>query len=118
MFTLTLRFKDTELEFLTLCEAVMKPVATALDILQGEKDTFMGTLLPTIVYLLECIEKEKEKLQRNGKVFKLPLVDAFIAGIHKRFDDVMDDEQVIASSIVIPKFKDCCTDDDLQLQKG
>ena len=44
----------------------MKPVATALDVLQGEEDTFMGTLLPTIVYLLECLEKEKQKLQRNG----------------------------------------------------
>ena len=47
----------------------------------------------------------------------LPLVDALIAGIHKRFD-VMDDKHVIDSSILIPKFKDSWTDDDSQLQKG
>ncbi len=118
MFTLNSRFKDTELEFLTLYEAVMKPVATALDVLQGEEDTFMGTLLPTIVYLLECLKKEKEKLQRNGKQYMVPLVYALCTGIHKRFDEVMDDEQVITSSILIPKFKDNWSDDDLQPQKG
>ncbi len=72
----------------------------------------------TRLLLLECLEKEKEKLQRNGKQYMVPLVDALCTGIHKRFDEVMDDEQVIASSILIPKFKDNWSDDDLQLQKG
>ena len=96
----------------------MKPVATALDVLQGEENTFMRTLLPTIVYLLECLEKEKQKLQRNGKQYMVPLVDTLCTGIHKRFDEVMEDKKVIASSILIPKFKDNWTDDDLQVQKG
>ena len=96
----------------------MKPVATALDVLQGEEDTFMGTLLRTIIYLLECLQKEKEKLQKNGKLYMVPLVDALYTGIHKRFDEVMEDEKVIASSILIPKFKDNWTDDNLQVQKG
>jgi hypothetical protein len=67
---------------------------------------------------LECLEKEKEKLQRNGKQYIVPLVDAFCTGIRKRFDEVMDDEQAIASSILIPKCKANWTDDELQLQKG
>ena len=29
----------------------------------------------------------------------VPLVDALCTGIHKRFDEVMEDEKVIASSI-------------------
>lgn len=51
-------------------------------------------------------------------MFMLPLVDAIVAGIHARFDDVMDDGQVIAASILIPKFKDHWTDDNSQLKKG
>jgi hypothetical protein len=34
------------IEFLTLYEAVMKPVATALDVLQGEEDTFIVIGMP------------------------------------------------------------------------
>jgi hypothetical protein len=71
-----------------------------------EEDTCMGTLLPTIVFLLECLMKERRKLQEKNKMFMLPLVDSLVSGIHARFDDVMDDEQVIAASILIPKFKD------------
>lgn len=41
-----------------------------------------------------------------------------LSGIHKKFDEVMEDEKVIASSILIPKFKDNWTDDNLQVQKG
>ena len=36
----------------------------------------------------------------------------------KRFDDVMVDEQAIAASILIPKFKNHWTDDQVKLQKG
>ncbi|CAB3998767.1 Hypothetical predicted protein [Paramuricea clavata] len=77
----------------------------------------MGTLLLTIVYLLECLENDKENLQRNGKQYVVPLVDDLCTGICKRFGEVMDDEQVIASSILISKFKANWTDDELQLQK-
>ena len=96
----------------------MKPLATALDVLQGEEDTYMGTLLHTIVFMLECLDKEKKKMQEKEKNFMLPLVYALIAGIHKRFDDVMVDEQAIAASILIPKFKNHWTDDQVKLQKG
>jgi hypothetical protein len=82
------------------------------------KDTYMGTLLPTIVFLLECVMKERRKQQENNKMFMLPLVDAIVSGIHARFDDVMDDGQVIAASILIPKFKNHWTDDNSQLKKG
>ena len=44
----------------------------------------------------------------------LLLVDSLTAGIHERFDDVMGDEQAIAASALIPKFKNHWTDDEVQ----
>ena len=76
----------------------MKPLATALEMLQGKVDTFMGSLLPTIVYLTECMEKKKEKLKESERLAFIPLIDAIIDGIHKRFGNVMSNEKVIASS--------------------
>ena len=63
LFSCNCRFRDCELEFLGLYKSIMKPLATALDISQGEVDTFMGSLLPTIVYLTKCMGKKKEKLK-------------------------------------------------------
>ena len=93
----------------------MKPLATALDILQVEVDTFMSSLLPTIVCLTECIEKKKEKLKENKKLAFISLIDAITDGIHKRFGNIMGNEKVIASSILLPKFKDTWTEDNFQL---
>ena len=95
----------------------MKSLATALDILQGEVGTFTGSLLPTIVYLTERMEKKKEKLKKSEKLAFIPLIDAITDGIHKRFGNIMGNEKVIASSILLPKFKDTWTEDNLQLQK-
>ena len=55
---LVYRFRNSEIEFLVVYESIMKALALFLDILQGEVDTYMGSLLPTIVYLIECMEKK------------------------------------------------------------
>ena len=55
---LVYRFRDSEIEFLVVYESIMKVLALFLDILQGQVDTYMGSLLPTIVYLIECMEKK------------------------------------------------------------
>ena len=51
----------------------MKPLATALNILHGKVDTFMGSLLSTIVYLTECMEKKQEKLKESERLAFIPL---------------------------------------------
>ena len=118
LFSCSGGFQDSELEFLALYESIMKPLATALDILQGEVDTFMGSLPPTIVCLTECIEKKKEKLKESERLAFIPLIDATNDGIHKRFGNIMGNEKMIASSILLPKPKDTWTEDNFQLQKG
>lgn len=56
----------------------MKPLADALDILQGEKNMYLGYLLPTISAL-------KRKLTSlRGLEYCEPLKAAVIAGLEKR----------------------------------
>ena len=96
----------------------MSPLATAVKILQDDANSFTGSLLPTIVYLVECLKAKKEKLKENEKIVFLPILDAITSGISERFSDIMSNEKMIASTILLPKFKDTWTDDNKQLQKG
>ena len=89
-----------------------------LDILRGEEDAFIGSLLPTTIYVTECMEKKKEKLKESERLAFIPLIDAVTDGIRKRFGNIMGIEKVIASSILLPKFEDTWTEDNFQLQKG
>lgn len=82
---------------------VMKPVATALDILQGEKDCGQGFILP-------CLVTMKQNLQSltGGNVLKT-CRDTMLTVIDKRFklfykiDD--SNKELILASISVPRFK-------------
>ena len=78
----------------------------------------MGSLLPTIVYSTECVEKKKEKLKETERLAFVPLIDAITDGTHKRFGNIMGNEKMIASSVLLPKFKDAWTEDNFHLQKS
>lgn len=58
----------------------MKPLCTALDILQGDKHMFVGYVLPTLSVLARRIEYEAMK----GLLFCGPLVSAVLDGIQER----------------------------------
>ena len=58
----------------------MSPIATSLDILQGEETAYMGRLLPTLAGVLV-----KLKSKRNDDLnYCLPLLDCFIQGVESR----------------------------------
>ena len=79
---------------------VMKPMAQALNILQGEcnhSNAYMGYLAPTIALLKEKLHK------KNGIATVKPLVTALLDGIDKRFDYLFDDEKIIAAALLHPK---------------
>lgn len=63
----------------------MKPVARALDILQGDKQVYMGYLLPTLTMLKRMLEYQAMK----GLRICSPLVSALLDGIHKRYVHIM-----------------------------
>lgn len=58
---------------------VVKPVASAIDILQRD-DVFLGYLLPT----LSVLRKRLEHLSMLELKYCAPLVDALQEGIHSR----------------------------------
>ena len=62
------------------------PIAHGLDVLQGDKgkDVCAGYLLPTIVVIRDTLRGFRNTEETN---VSLPLVNALLAGIEKRFHD-------------------------------
>lgn len=91
----------------------MSPFAKAIDVLQGEASVQLGWLVPTITVL-------KTKLQnlKHSSKFCVPLVDAFQAGLERRFGQMLADPELIAAAILVPKFRTCWTSDDNILKLG
>ena len=107
------RFTPVEIAFLTEYAKTMRPVAKALDVLQGETNVHMGWLVPTITLL-------KAKLQHFciSSKFCGPLIDALLAGIEKRFGHILADPELIAAAILVPKFKTSWTSEECILKLG
>ena len=79
----------------------MSTVAKALDKLQGEEQAYLGILLPVVSVTIHRLNQEKEKSLR----FCAPLADALLAGIHRRFDHLLDDKECQLAAAVHPKFR-------------
>ena len=80
--------------------SVMQPLATALDILQGDKNLYIGYLLPTLVSLQNRLQAVKPGLKYAG-----PLADAVLAGISQRFLGYFERTDLIVASVTLPQFK-------------
>ncbi|XP_041863715.1 uncharacterized protein LOC121653973 [Melanotaenia boesemani] len=91
----------------------MKPVAMALNILQGETYVHMGFLLPTLYQLQEKLIR----LELSCKVCR-SLVDALLNGIQKLFGDAMEDPELIAAAILLPRFRTLWTTKECILKAG
>lgn len=91
----------------------MTPVAQATNILQAETNVQMGWLLPTVKLL-------KIKLNRIKLPLKYckPLVVALQVGIEDRFGPMMEDPELVAASILLPKFKTNWTQEDETIKIG
>ncbi|KAJ8371635.1 hypothetical protein AAFF_G00303550 [Aldrovandia affinis] len=91
----------------------MSPVAKAIDILQAETNIQMGWLLPTLTQLKTKLDRIKPSLK-----FSKPLVDAIQLGLKNRFSEILEDPELIAAAILLPKFKTSWTKDEAILKKG
>lgn len=110
---IVLEIAEFEMGFLVEYTAVMKPVAMALNILQGESSVHMGFLLPTLYQLQEKLKR----LESSCKMFR-PLVDALWEGIQKRFGDIMKEPKLIAAAILLPRFRTSWTTEESILKAG
>lgn len=91
----------------------MSPFAKALDVLQGEANVQMGWLVPTITLL----QAKLLHLCISSKSCR-PLIEALLAGLEKRFGQMLTDPELIAAAILLPKFKTCWTSDECILKLG
>ena len=106
--------------FCTQFVTVKTPIAPGLDVLQGDKgnDVGAGYLLPTIVVIRDALRGFRNTEETN---VSLPLVNALLAGIEKRFNDFFNLEELQLASVTNPKFKlnwlMDSDEDDLKLKK-
>lgn len=99
------RFQSKEIQFLKEFMEVSKPVALALDKLQGEFGVFMGSLLPTLFRVKTMITEIKEKTE-----YCKGFASAYLDGIDKRFGHLMKIDETHPSNYVFaalthPAFK-------------
>ncbi|XP_051551724.1 uncharacterized protein LOC127439583 [Myxocyprinus asiaticus] len=106
-------FTPAEKAFLGEYVTAMAPVAKAINILQGETNVHMGWLVPTLNVMVSKLKRAKISM----KLCK-SLVDAILAGVNKHFDDMLNDPELIAAAILLPKFKTYWTTDAAILKLG
>lgn len=106
-------FTPVEPAFLAEYTKTMSPFAKVLDVLQGEANVQMGWLVPTITLL----QAKLQHLCISSKSCR-PLIEALLAGLEKRFGQMLTDPELIAAAILVPKFKTCWTSDECVLKLG
>ncbi len=85
----------------------MQPIAFALDILEGEIEATSGHVLPSIVVIRNELNNIKNRTDGDGTKLQvaMPLVDALLAGLKKRFDCFFEREYFQLAAVLHPKFK-------------
>ncbi|KAF2894837.1 hypothetical protein ILUMI_11338 [Ignelater luminosus] len=94
------RFTDAEREFIKEYCQVMCPLSTALDILQGEKEMYMGYLLPALYSLKDKLDAQIMK----SLIYCKPLVQVLLEGIEYR-QSIWWKKELVLASCVHPRFK-------------
>lgn len=80
---------------------VMQPVAQCLNMLQGEKRAYMGTLLPQLWLMKTSLEEKSENIHL---VYARPLVQALLSGYEKRFGHLFQNRDLLMATALHPSF--------------
>ena len=75
---------------------VMKPVAIAMDLLQGDRACFIGYVIPTVMDIQQKLRSMRVDPAVN------PLVKALSNGLSTRFKQMFDDDCYHVSTMLIP----------------
>ncbi|KAL4008214.1 hypothetical protein ACER0C_002066 [Sarotherodon galilaeus] len=94
-----------EVAFLREYCTTMKPLVKTSNILQSESTSFMGWLLPVIQQLLSKLSR----LETSSKTC-VPLIRVLQNGLQKRFGPMIEDPELAAAAVLLPKFKTSWTD--------
>ena len=90
---------ESEMSFLKGFVQVMKPFAVAMEFLQGEKDVYLGHVIPTVMGI------QNKLCTMVVEASMTPLLNAVSAGLKTRFRPVFEDKHYHLASMLIPKFK-------------
>lgn len=97
-------FRETELKYLEEYCMVLKPLASTLDLLQGQDCVHYGFILPSLLSLRNKWEKLKlQELSCGGEL----LLTTCMQSLERRFSDILNllSKEAVISAIVHPKFK-------------
>ena len=95
-------FTNSELDIMKAYVEAFKPIASALDTIQGETMIYGGMLLPTI----HILESNLEKVKNNDKLkYMKPIVTFNLLQIRKRFKVYLDDDDLYLATAFHPFFK-------------
>ncbi|KAJ1521817.1 hypothetical protein ONE63_003452 [Megalurothrips usitatus] len=102
------KLTKVEIRFLQEYVWVLQPVALALDIIQREKNMFLGYLLPT-VYSMERQLHHRRHAFSDGKPLKYcePLARTAVEAIHRpgRFGLLLEERELQLAAVLLPQFK-------------
>lgn len=100
--------KDTDIQYLEEYCTILKPVAEALNFLQGQNYTFYGYLLPTILSLKVKLDRIKSEININNMKIVL---NKIIESLLKRFAHLFkiteqpNSKDSIIAAVTIPSVK-------------
>ncbi|XP_060846553.1 uncharacterized protein LOC132926230 [Rhopalosiphum padi] len=99
-----IKLKIAEWTFLEEYFKILQPLAVALDKLQGEKRSFLGYVVPTIIVLRRLL------IQSTHLIYCKPLSLCLIVSLEKRFDYLFNlssskSKDFILAAMSHPKFK-------------
>jgi hypothetical protein len=90
------KMTEADMKFLKSYLTVMKPVVTAMKVLEGETDCYMSHMIPTIMGI-------ERKLKCNSDLTMRALTDALLNGLESRFGEIKTSYEYRMASCLHPK---------------